>query len=131
MTNDPAVNILYVEDDRDACEMITEFFRAIQPNFTVKSVLNEGDALTAIATETFDVYVIDNWLDGTTGNVLCKKIRANDQTTPIVIYSAVAYEEDIAEGLAAGADAYLTKPNDLHNLVPTLRSLIATRTSVN
>jgi len=124
-------NILYVEDDDDAREIITILFRATQPNFLVKTVCNEDDALTAISLQKFDIYIIDNWLRGTSGNILCQKIRASDQITPIVIYSAVAYEKEIEEGLKAGANAYLTKPNDLNNLVPTLQKLLAIRSTIN
>jgi DNA-binding response OmpR family regulator len=51
------ISILYVEDDPDASEMITILFRAIQPNFVVKAVSDENDALKAISVEKFDVYI--------------------------------------------------------------------------
>jgi len=42
---------------------------------------------------------------------LCRKIREQNQLTPIVFYSADAYPHQIQAGLDAGANAYIPKPD--------------------
>jgi DNA-binding response OmpR family regulator len=54
---------------------------------------------------------------------LCREIRVFDKATPIVFYSGFSSEKDEAEGLAAGAQAYLQKPGDLNKLVALIKDL--------
>ena len=121
------IRILCVDDDVQGCEMISEFLRHHNSLFNVISVFDAAEALRALAVEKFDLYLIDNWLPGDSGIDLCQMIRRTDTTTPIIIYSAVAGKADVQEGLDAGANAYLTKPNDLMNVGPTIERLIASK----
>ena len=50
-------------------------------------------------------------------------MRKTDAETPILIYSAAAYDADRAEGMRAGANAYLAKPN-VEEIVPTVMRLL-------
>ena len=58
----------------------------------------------------FDLYILDYWLPGGSGIGLCRLISKFDPHTPIMFYSAAAYERDIQEALLAGAQEYLVKP---------------------
>ena len=58
------------------------------------------------------------------GFELCRQIREIDSQTPIVFYSGAAYEKDKQQGIAAGANAYVIKP-EVDSLIKTLRRLIA------
>ena len=55
---------------------------------------------------------------------LCKEIRASDPDTPIVFYSAAAFESDHEKALKHGAHAYLTKPTDSLELCERLTKLV-------
>lgn len=55
---------------------------------------------------------------------LCRHIRATDSKTPIVFYTATSQQSDRSAAMAAGASAYLVKPNDLENIVPTIENLL-------
>ena len=123
------LRVLYVDDDQQGCEMILEFFRHHNPSFEVTIVPNTHAAALSIALGKFDIYVIDNWLPGQTGVEFCHEIRLSDTSTPIIIYSAVAGQANIDEGLAAGANVYLIKPDDLMNLGPTIEQLILAKTA--
>jgi two-component system, OmpR family, copper resistance phosphate regulon response regulator CusR len=73
----------------------------------------------------FDLYILDNWLPDGSGVGLCRLIREFDRRTPILFYSAAAYEHDIQEALQSGAQAYLVKPvvpDDLEKAVARLTS---------
>jgi DNA-binding response OmpR family regulator len=107
--------------------MLAEFLPVYNSGFTVTSVSNSSDALKAIALMRYDIYLIDNWLSGDSGTKLCREIRLADPVTPIIMYSGLAYRSDMEQGLDAGVDAYLTKPNDLMELGPVIDKLLATR----
>jgi DNA-binding response OmpR family regulator len=55
---------------------------------------------------------------------LCKQIREFDKATPILFYSAAAYEMDRAEAIKSGAQAYLIKPSQPSELCQLVTSLI-------
>jgi two-component system, LytTR family, response regulator AlgR len=75
---------------------------------------------------------MDNWLPDGSGIGLCRAIREFDPHTPILFYSAAAYERDIQEALRSGAQAYLVKPvkpEDLEQAVAKLTSPLNARGS--
>src|ERR1700750_203974 len=114
--------ILVTEDHADTRELLA--FVLAQTN--CKGILadNTDQALYLAQTNSFDLYLLDNWIVGGSGIVLCKKLRELDSTTPILFYSGAAYERDKQEAFASGAQAYLVKPVDIDELVETVRRLI-------
>jgi DNA-binding response OmpR family regulator len=83
-----------------------------------------AEAWPLIRAECFDLYLLDGWLPNLDGFEFCRQIRALDSNTPIVFYSGAAYDVDKVKGIAAGANAYVTKP-DVEGLIETISSLIA------
>lgn len=85
------------------------------------------DGATALAelesTESFDLLIFDNLLPGLSGLELARRARAlaHRRSTPVVIVSA---SEARAEALAAGADVFLRKPQDVGLLAGTVRNLV-------
>jgi DNA-binding response OmpR family regulator len=69
--------------------------------------------------------ILDNRLPDGKGTALCRQIRSFDHRTPIIFYSAAAYQSDIDQALAAGAQLYLTKPTDLERLSAALQQLLS------
>lgn len=86
---------------------------------------NGSDALRLAQNEQFDLFLVDNWMPDLTGTELTKQIREFNQTTPILFYSAAAYDHDKASALDAGAQVYLTKPDGLDDLVVEVDRLIS------
>lgn len=70
-----------------------------------------GKALQLAQTKQFDLYLLDTRFPEGSGLDLCRKLREFNSRTPIVFYSGDAREVDKAKGIAAGADAFLVKPN--------------------
>jgi DNA-binding response OmpR family regulator len=93
-------------------------------NCETSSAATAAEALDKIASERFDLYLLDNWLPGGSGVELCRKIRETDTSTPIIFYSGAALESEREEALAAGAQAYLVKPVDVSLLVETVKNLL-------
>jgi DNA-binding NarL/FixJ family response regulator len=71
---------------------------------------NASSALTLVRAGGFDLYLIDNWIDGDSSGGLCRGLRAVDPNTPILFYSAAVYPVDIETALSCGAQGYLEKP---------------------
>ena len=114
--------ILVTEDHADTRELLA--FVLAKNNCKVILADNTDQALYLAQTNSFDLYLLDNWIVGGSGIVLCKKLRELDSTTPILFYSGAAYERDKQEAFASGAQAYLVKPVDIDELVETVRRLI-------
>lgn len=114
--------ILCVEDDEETCTMLSGLLGLIDCEAATATTATE--ALGLIARGRFDLYLLDNWLPGGSGVDLCREIRRSDQSTPVVFYSGAGLESEREEALAAGAQAYLVKPGDLHLLVETVRRLL-------
>lgn len=73
----------------------------------------------------FDLCLLDSQLPDGSGYDLCRRIRALAPDLPVVFYSGHAYETDRQQGLAAGAQEYLIKPNDLDRIEEVIDKLIA------
>lgn len=108
--------ILCIEDDEDTCELVTFVFN--QAGYEITSC-SQTDCLKLIHGEKFLAIILDNYFDGLRGVNICQEIRSFDQTTPIIFLSGEVRQAEIDKAMAAGANAYLIKPNDFENLVPT------------
>jgi DNA-binding response OmpR family regulator len=115
-------HILYVEDHEDTCELITLVLR--QKNFEVTTERTIEKGVRLAREQNFDLYLLDSWLADGSGLDLCKKIREFDRFTPIIFYSAAAYEVDRDMALNCGAQAYLIKPSHTWELCDLVCSLI-------
>jgi len=114
--------ILLVEDEEDAKELCA--LTLAEYELTCSSDFDEG--LRLARQRDFDLYILDSWLPGKSGVELCRAIREFDPDTPILFYSAAAYERDIQEALREGAQAYLTKPASAHQVRQAVALLIST-----
>ena len=117
----PAKRILCLEDHEDTCLMLDALLST--QDFEVVSAPDAEAALRLIKEEEFSLYVVDSHLPGMSGLEFCREVRQTDAETPLLIYSADAYEVDRAAGLGAGADAYLAKPS-IDEIVPTVMRLL-------
>jgi DNA-binding response OmpR family regulator len=99
--------------------------------FEVVCPTDPRDFLTIAKAEPWDVYMLDNWMPEISGVDLCKKIREFDPQTPIIFYSAAAYERDKREALESGAQAYVVKPVPLHALIEGINAAITSSQSID
>ena len=93
----------------------------------VGSVADGAAALDLARAELPDLAVLDVSMPGATGLEVCAALRADPATARIriLLLSAGASLEDVAAGLAVGADAYLAKPFQVSGLVHQVRALTA------
>ena len=93
---------------------------------TVATEVPDGtQALAAARTDPPDLAVLDVSMPGATRPEVCAALRADPATAdvPVLLLSAGASPDDVARGLAAGADAYLAKPFSVAGLVARVREL--------
>ena len=114
--------VLCVDDDKDACEMLSMLMNSYRIHVTCAQ--SAAQAWRLIKAERFDLYMLDAWLPQTDGFEFCRQIRELDSVTPILFYSAAAYDADKQKGMAVGANAYLIKP-DVEGVIETVMELIA------
>ena len=124
MPTRPAI-ILYVEENRMLLQTVRDVLEFA--GWYVKPCLSEGYAVAYVESkEHFDVLLIDHDFRGFSGIALTERARrqTHRRKTPVILISL----EDIAEeAKSAGADAFLRKPNNLIELVETIRRLLDAR----
>lgn len=102
--------ILIVDDESNIVELVR---LTLADEHT--RVLEAADGATALAhaeAEKPDIVLLDVGLPDMSGLDVCRRLRQEPRFAPtrIVMLTAMAQREDVARGLAAGADHYLTKP---------------------
>ena len=120
--------VLYIEDHEDTRELVTLVLEQRSFKVVTGSTIATGVALAV--SQQFDLYLLDSWLPDGSGLDLCKQIREFDKATPILFYSAAAYEIDRDLALQSGAQAYLIKPSQPSELCSLVASLIESHRSL-
>ena len=115
-------HILYVEDHADTRDLIQLILQ--QHGYAVTTVDTIADALAMTTKEIFDLYLLDSRLPDGSGVDLCRQLRVADSQTPIVFYSAAAYELDRETAIRSGAQGYLVKPTTNGELATTISGLL-------
>jgi CheY-like chemotaxis protein len=99
---------MHVEDDEDTRTLVAFILNG--EGWQVVSVENARSAIKLAAAGGFDLYLIDNWIEGDTENALCRGLRSLDPHTPILFYSGAVFPSDVTSALACGAQGYVKKP---------------------
>ena len=115
--------ILVVEDHQDTLDFFVVVLSHL--NYEVVSASTVAEALDATGKQTYDLLILDSHLSDGTGTDLCRRIRENDKTTPILFCSADTYEKNRQEALNAGAQAYLVKPITIAEMSNNVRELLS------
>jgi two-component system response regulator MprA len=122
MAANTPLRILIAEDDRAAREALV---RALELESYVVDAVNDGaQALAAVAEEQPDLLLLDVMMPVIDGLAVCRRLRADGLTLPILILTARTETSDRVVGLDAGADDYLPKPYNLEELLARMRALL-------
>ena len=117
-----AMRLLIVEDDPKMARLIR---RGLREEGAVVDVAGRGEDAVWMASSTeYDALVLDVMLPGIDGFEVCRRLRADDVWTPVLLLTARDAVEDRIAGLDGGADDYLTKPFSFGELVARLRALV-------
>ncbi|WP_188205610.1 response regulator transcription factor [Alkalibacillus aidingensis] len=112
-------HILVVEDEEKIArvlELELEF-----EGYQVTKAMTGYDALEKIRTSTWDLILLDLMLPEMSGVELLRRLRKDDQQTPVIMLTAKDAVEDKVSGLDSGANDYVTKPFQIEELLARVR----------
>ena len=116
------MKVLIVDDEQPIRDALGRKLR--REGFTVTLAANGLEGLRAFHAERPDLVVLDQKMPEMDGLTVCQRIREVAET-PVMMLSAKAItEEDVIEGLNAGADEYLIKPIRLNEFVARVQALL-------
>lgn len=116
------MRILLAEDDRMIGESVCTSLR--QDGYAVDWVRDGRSANAALASEHFDLVLLDLGLPGMSGLEVLQSLRYRKNSTPVIVITARDGIEDRIKGLDAGADDYVVKPFDVDELAARIRSAL-------
>jgi DNA-binding response OmpR family regulator len=115
--------ILIVDDDTTLLEMLSEQLQ-LHEEFTTLGAASATEALDLAKEDYFDVIILDVGLPDMDGREVCRLMRRNGVTSPIIMLTGADTDADTILGLDAGANDYITKPFRLGVLLARLRAHI-------
>lgn len=116
------MKVLVIEDEASLLQSIMAYFK--KEDFLCEGVSNFQEALTRIEDFEYDCIILDINLPGGSGLELLQHLRGHKKGTGVIIISAADSLDDKIEGLAMGADDYITKPFHLPELNARVKALI-------
>lgn len=116
--------ILCVDDHEDTPEMLRLLLSEM--GYLVHSAHNIEEAMELANTHEFDLYVLDKRLPDGTGLELCAMLNQITPGVPCIFYTGDTYEIQREEAMAAGADAFVAKP-EVEVLIETVHKLLSER----
>lgn len=114
--------ILIIEDEANVVSLLKRGLE--EEGYDVSVAMDGTVGLNMAVTHVFDLLIVDLMLPGINGIEICKQLRANKSTLPILMLTALGSTENIVTGLDSGADDYLVKPFKLAELQARLRNLL-------
>lgn len=112
--------ILIVDDEVDIANSIQYVLN--QEGFSTILAHDGVKALQIIENDKIDLVILDVMMPGLDGYEVCRRVRANDRKTPILMLTARTSEIDTVVGLELGANDYIAKPVRLRELVARVKA---------
>lgn len=122
MTQSSQALVAIVEDDEEILRLVSDLLS--REGFAVETA-EDGAALDGVLSRARpDLVILDLMLPGEDGLSICRRLRANGGTIPILMLTAKADDIDRVVGLELGADDYLTKPFNPRELLARVRAIL-------
>jgi two-component system OmpR family response regulator len=116
------MRVLVVEDEPKMAGLIRRGLE--EEGLAVDVAVRGEDAVWMAGSSEYDALVLDVMLPGLDGFEVCRRLRADEVWTPVLMLTARDAVEDRVAGLDGGADDYLVKPFALDELLARLRALV-------
>ena len=113
--------VLIVDDDDTLLQMLSEQLQ-LHEEFVPSGAKTGAEALKLAKEDHFDVIILDVGLPDMDGREVCRLMRRNGVTSPILILTGAVTDADTILGLDAGANDYITKPFRLGVLLARIRA---------
>lgn len=117
----PNMRLLVVEDEHKIAQAIKKGLE--QESYAVDLAFDGEEGFDLASTEEYSVIILDLMLPLLDGIELCKKLRANNIHTPILMLTAKGELDDKVNGLNSGGDDYLVKPFAFAELLARVKAL--------
>lgn len=115
------MRVLVVEDERDLNNIITKYLK--KNNFNIDNVFDGEKALDYLNSAEYDLVILDVMMPKINGYEVLKKMRKENNDTPVLMLTAKDGIDDKVKGLDLGADDYLIKPFDFDELSARIRAI--------
>ncbi len=115
------MKILLIEDDREAARFLVKGLS--ESGHTVDHAGDGEEGYEMARSGSYDVLVVDRMLPKRDGLSIVTELRAQSNSTPVLILSALGEVDDRVKGLRAGGDDYLAKPYAFSELVARVEAL--------
>jgi DNA-binding response OmpR family regulator len=112
---------LVVDDEQKILDVVESYLK--KEGYEVLTATDGKNALDIFNKKEIHLLILDLMLPGMSGEEVCSKIRTTSDV-PIIMLTAKVEENDKIEGLAIGADDYITKPFSVRELVGRVRALM-------
>lgn len=116
------MRILVIEDEKDLANAIARGLS--QQAYSVDIAYDGLNGLELTEINSYDLLILDLNLPELEGLEVCRRIRANETRTGILMLTARAGQDDRVTGLNLGADDYLVKPFHFPELIARVRSIL-------
>lgn len=122
LRSDAMPRIAVVDDEPELRHMLSNYLGS--QGFEVRSAANGARLDRLLAREPFDLLILDLMMEPEDGLSICRRLRAEGQTIPILMLTARGDPIDRVLGLEMGADDYLAMPFLPRELVARLRAML-------
>jgi DNA-binding NtrC family response regulator len=120
----PALTLLYVEDESQAQEVVTEFLRSLYPHMTILLAPNGQVGLELFAKHSPDIVVTDIRMPVMDGIQMATKIKELNDEVFIIVLSAVDDVNYILKAIDIGINNYVLKPINMEKFVATFEGCV-------
>ena len=115
-------HILLIEDEKDIADLICLHLSDLGFAVTIAREGNSG--LVQASSRRWDLIILDLRLPGLDGLDICRRIRQQSESIPILMVTSKSSELDRVLGLEVGADDYVTKPFSVLELMARVRAIL-------
>ncbi|POP51323.1 response regulator transcription factor [Zhongshania marina] len=122
MVIDARLCILVVDDNEDILQLVSELLTA--EGYQSLSAANGEEMYAALTQQRPDLILLDVMLPGRDGFELCRQLRADPESPPVIMLSAKDQEIDRVVGLELGADDYIVKPFGRRELIARIKAVL-------
>jgi DNA-binding response OmpR family regulator len=116
-------NILVIDDDKMLHDTLANGLR--KSGFDAVKSESAEEALEILSRMQFDAIILDRMMTGMDGLSFLKKIRNENNKTPVIMLTALSGPENTIDGLMGGANDYLAKPFQFQELVLRLNNIMS------
>ena len=114
--------ILVVDDEEYLTDLLSTSLRF--QGFEVVCAWSGFDALSAVASFAPDLILLDVTMPDIDGIEVCRRLRADGNSVPVIFLTARDTKADLLSGFAIGGDDYITKPFSLEEVVVRIRAVL-------